>query len=67
MAAGMLELDATVLDPVLDGSIVPVFDPDVAIAAPTLLVTADPVSPDAVARPADIERVRARPRRCRCV
>ena len=57
MAAGMLELDATVLDPVLDGNIVPVFDPDVAIAAPTLLVTADPVSPDAVARPADIERV----------
>lgn len=59
MAAGMLELDATVLDRVLDGSMEPAFDPAVPIAVPTLLLTADPSSPDAAARPPDAERLRA--------
>jgi esterase len=56
-AASLLELDATVLDPVLDRSLRPVFDPDVPIVQPTLVVAADPASPDCVARPDDIARV----------
>ena len=59
MAEGMLELDASVLDPVLDGTIRPLFDPAMAIPVPTVLVTADPASPDAVTRPADVERLTA--------
>ena len=57
MAAGMLELDATVLDPVLEGTIRPLFDPSAPIPVPTLVITADPASPDAVTRPADVERL----------
>lgn len=59
MAEGMLELDVTVLDPVLQGAVTPVFDPDAPITVPTLLITADPASPDAVTRAADAERMRA--------
>jgi pimeloyl-ACP methyl ester carboxylesterase len=57
MAEGMLQLDASVLDPVLEGVSTPVFDPDLPIDVPTLLITADPSSPDAVARPADAEQL----------
>lgn len=59
MAAGMLELDATVLDRVLDGTMEPVFDPGRPIDAPTLLLTADPSSPDAAARPPHVQRFAA--------
>lgn len=59
MAEGMLELDATVLDPVLEGTVTPAFDPHAPIPVPTLLVTADPASPDAVARAADAELMRS--------
>lgn len=59
MAEGMLQLDASVLDPVLNGVTTPVFDPARPISVPTLLITADPTSPDAVARPADAEQLLA--------
>jgi esterase len=55
MAAGMLELDATVLDPVLDGTMEPAYDPARSLAVPTLVITADPSSPDAVCRTADVD------------
>jgi pimeloyl-ACP methyl ester carboxylesterase len=51
MAASLLEVDATVLDPVLSGS-TPVFlDPTVPFGVPSLIVAADPSKPDAVADP----------------
>jgi alpha-beta hydrolase superfamily lysophospholipase len=56
-AAGLLELDASVLDPVLDGTITPAFDPAAPIPVPVLLLTADPSSPDAVTRPADVAQL----------
>jgi pimeloyl-ACP methyl ester carboxylesterase len=59
MAAGMLELDATVLDPVLDGTMRPAFDPDQPIPVPVLVLAADPSSPDVVARTTDLERIAA--------
>jgi alpha-beta hydrolase superfamily lysophospholipase len=57
MAGGMLELDATVLDPVLEGSMQPAYDPSEPIPVPTLVITADPASPDCVARTADVEQL----------
>jgi pimeloyl-ACP methyl ester carboxylesterase len=59
MADGMLALDATVLDPVLDGTATPMFDPAKGIPVPTLLITADPSSPDAVTRASDVEQLAA--------
>lgn len=59
MAHGMLALDATVLDPVLEGTVTPAFDPARPIPVPTLLITADPSSPDAVTRPADAAQLAA--------
>ncbi len=55
MAAGMLQLDATVLDPVFDGTVSPVFDPCREIPVPGIVLAADPSMPDAVTRPADLE------------
>ena len=55
IAEGLLVLDATVLDVVLDGTLVPPFDPTAAIPVPGILVAADPASSDAVARPAILE------------
>ena len=55
MAASMIHVDATVLDPVLDGTLVTsgsFIDPDGALAVPSLIVCADPAKPDAVADPA---------------
>ncbi|HRE02311.1 MAG TPA: hypothetical protein PLV68_13495 [Ilumatobacteraceae bacterium] len=51
MAAGLLRVDASVLDPVLDGSLVFTVDPDQPFGVPALLVPADPTKPDAVASP----------------
>ncbi|MCU0260707.1 MAG: alpha/beta hydrolase [Ilumatobacteraceae bacterium] len=58
-AASLLDLDAAVLDPLLERSIRPVFDPHHPLDVPTLLITADPASPDCVARPADVARLTA--------
>lgn len=51
MAASMLHVDATVLDPVLDGSIGMFVDPGRPFAVPSLIVAGDPSKPDTVARP----------------
>lgn len=55
MAAGMLDLDATVLDPVLEQSVEPAYDATAGLAVPALVITADPTSPDCVARTADMQ------------
>jgi esterase len=49
MARAMLEVDATVLDPVISGTSGAFLDPAVPLGVPTLLVAADPAKPDAVA------------------
>jgi esterase len=60
MAVSLLQLDVTVLDPVLEGTAMAwVFDPDRPVQQPGVLVAADPTSPDCVCRPDQIERVRA--------
>src|SRR4051794_19998537 len=51
MARSLLHVDATVLDPVLSGSMEPFLDDDAGFAVPTLILTADPTKPDAVADP----------------
>ena len=51
MAASMLSVDATVLDPVLSGTVPNLMDLQAPITVPTLIVAADPSSPDCVARP----------------
>lgn len=57
MAGGLLELDATVLDAVVEGRpMTPSFDPDAPITQPVLLLAADPTKPDCVARAADTEQ-----------
>jgi pimeloyl-ACP methyl ester carboxylesterase len=58
-AASLLELDVSVLDPVLERTIRGVFEPDRPLPVPTLLVAADPASPDCLARPVDIARLSA--------
>jgi pimeloyl-ACP methyl ester carboxylesterase len=56
-AASLLLLDATVLDPVLEGRVVAAFDPTKAIPTRTLVLAADPTSPDAVVQPGDVDRL----------
>jgi pimeloyl-ACP methyl ester carboxylesterase len=56
MAGGLLTVDASVLDPVLSGTIRSFLDPEVPFGAPSLIVCADPAKPDAVAAPAMAER-----------
>ena len=51
MAASMLQVDATVLDPVLNGTTPSFLDLAVPFGAPSLIITADPSKPDAVADP----------------
>ena len=50
MAEAMLLLDATVLDPVFDGSSTPVFDPHRELPVPGIVVAGDPASPDTIVR-----------------
>lgn len=57
MAEALLQVDASVLDPVLEGRHEPVFDPFRPIPVPGLVLAADPASPDAVVRPADAARL----------
>jgi pimeloyl-ACP methyl ester carboxylesterase len=54
MAEAMLELDATVLDPVFDGSNTPVFDPHRELPVPGIVVAGDPASPDTIVREPDV-------------
>jgi pimeloyl-ACP methyl ester carboxylesterase len=51
MARSLMLVDATVLDPVVDFSMEPFLDAEAPLGVPTLIVTADPSSPDAVADP----------------
>jgi pimeloyl-ACP methyl ester carboxylesterase len=51
MAGSLLAVDAGVLDPVLNGTIDLLLDADRGFDPPTLIVTADPAKPDAVADP----------------
>jgi esterase len=51
MAGSMLSVDAAVLDPVLNGTMDLLLDPNRCFDPPTLIVTADPAKPDAVADP----------------
>jgi len=55
MAGSMLALDATVLDPILEGGFGPLLDPDAPFGVPTLIVCADPEVPGTVADP-DVSR-----------
>jgi pimeloyl-ACP methyl ester carboxylesterase len=55
MASSLLEVDATVLDPVLTGTTGSFLDPVLPFAVPTLVIAADPAQPDAVASPAAVE------------
>jgi pimeloyl-ACP methyl ester carboxylesterase len=50
MAEAMLQLDARVLDPVFDGSSVPVFDPNRELPVPGIVLAGDPSSPDTIVR-----------------
>lgn len=54
MAEALLQLDATVLDPVLDGTARPSFDPTRPLPVPGILVAADAALPDAVVQPNDV-------------
>ena len=51
MAGSLLTVDASVLDPVLTGTIASFVEADAAFQAPSLIVCADPSKPDAVADP----------------
>jgi esterase len=51
MAGSLLAVDAAVLDPVLNGTIDLLLDPNRGFETPTLIVTADPAKPDALADP----------------
>ena len=51
MAGSLLAVDASVLDPVLTGTIGTFLDPDAPFLVPSLIVCADPSKPDAVADP----------------
>ncbi|HET6873838.1 MAG TPA: alpha/beta hydrolase [Acidimicrobiales bacterium] len=50
MAEAMLQLDASVLDPVFDGSHEPVFDPHRELPVPGVVVAGDPAFPDTIVR-----------------
>ncbi len=57
MAEGLLQLDATVLDPVFDGSSAPVFDPHRPLPVPGIVLAGDPSSPDTIVRERDLDRL----------
>jgi pimeloyl-ACP methyl ester carboxylesterase len=58
MAAALLQLDATVLDGVAEGRVPPAYDHTRPLPVPTLLVTADPSSPDVICTASDVEQIR---------
>ena len=51
MARALLDLDASVLDPILDGTAKNSFDRAQPIEVPTMILSADPAMPDALATP----------------
>lgn len=57
MAEAILQLDATVLDPVFDGSHAPVFDPHRRLPVPGIVIAGDPALPDTLVREADLARL----------
>ena len=57
MAEAMLQLDASVLDPVFDGTNAPVFDPHRELPVPGIVLAGDPASPDTIVREADLARL----------
>lgn len=59
MAQALVQLDASVLDAVLDDTMGAFVDPLAPIGAPGVVLAADPSMPDHVTRPLDLERVRA--------
>ena len=59
MAEAMLQLDATVLDPVFDGSSAPVFDPHRQLPVPGIVLAGDPPSPDTIVASTELARVRS--------
>jgi pimeloyl-ACP methyl ester carboxylesterase len=52
MAGSMLAVDASVLDPVLEGTVSTFLEQETPLAVPSLIVCADPTVPGAVADPA---------------
>ena len=50
MASGLLRLDASVLDPALDGTLEAVFDPHAAIPAPGIVLAGDETDPSTIVR-----------------
>jgi esterase len=59
VAAGLLAVDPTVLDPVIEETVEPVFDWRVPIEVPIVAIAADPAMPDAVTQPSDLTRLAA--------
>lgn len=57
MARALLDLDVAVLDPVLDGTAKNSFDRTQPIPLPTLIVSADPAMPDALATPEEVNPI----------
>lgn len=57
MATALLQLDASVLDPVLEGRVDRLFDHGAPIPVPALVLAADPAFPDAVVKAVDLERL----------
>ncbi|HYD09743.1 MAG TPA: alpha/beta hydrolase [Acidimicrobiales bacterium] len=55
MAEAMLAVDATVLDPVFDGTTVAVFDPFQPLPVPGIVVAGDPGSPDTIVRSPELD------------
>lgn len=66
MAEAMLQLDASVLDPVFDGSSEPVFDPHRELPVPGIVVAGDPASPDTIVREPDVARLAANSPKVEC-
>ena len=54
MSEAMLQLDASVLDAVFDGSVSPVFDPNRTLPVPGIVLAGDPESPDTIVREPDL-------------
>jgi pimeloyl-ACP methyl ester carboxylesterase len=54
MAEAMLQLDASVLDAVFDGTAAPVFDPHRALPVPGIVLAGDPSLPDTIVRERDL-------------
>ena len=59
ISKGTARVDASVLDVVLGGEMVPVHDPTMPIEVPVVAVAADPALPDAVTSPDDLARLAA--------